>query len=39
MIAESISGTDVPIAKNVKPINTDGIVAVEPTLSTQSTRK
>jgi len=39
IIADNISGTDVPIAKKVKPINTDGIPAVEPTLSTQSTRK
>ena len=39
IIADNMSGTLVPIAKNVKPINTDGIPAVEPTLSTQSTRK
>lgn len=33
IMADSISGTDVPIAKNVKPIRTEGMPAVEPTAS------
>mmetsp|Transcript_15101 Transcript_15101/g.14502 ORF Transcript_15101/g.14502 Transcript_15101/m.14502 type:complete len:149 (-) Transcript_15101:1016-1462(-) len=39
MTAASISGTEVPAAKNVRPIITDGIPSVAPIISTQLTMK
>ena len=39
IIAANISGIDVPAAKNVKPIITDGIPNVAPIISTEFTKK